>query len=56
MGLYRREIFNERNFLEDYHELMGRKHSKIFAEVDARLRAGGNPMIQFSFLFDVIGK
>jgi replication-associated recombination protein RarA len=56
MSLYRREIFNVRNFLEDYHELIGRQHSKIFAEVDARIRAGGNPMIQLSFLFDVIAK
>lgn len=56
MSLYRSEIFNVRNFLEDYHELIGRKHSKVFAEVDARIRAGGNPMIQMSFLFDVISK
>lgn len=56
MSLYRQEIFNVRNFLNDYHERIGRKHSKIFAEVDARLRAGGNPMIQMSFLFDVMAK
>lgn len=54
MSLYRKEVFNVRKFLEDFHELMDRKYSKIFAKVDARIRAGGNPMIQMSYLFDVL--
>lgn len=51
---WRGGAFNERHFLEKLHREMHYKHSRVFAEVDARLRSGANAVVQFSYLFDVI--
>ena len=54
LEVWRRENFNVRKFLEDLFVLLGYKHSKIFARVDANLRAGGSERLQMCYLFDVI--
>lgn len=49
--IWEKENFNVRSFLQDYFELVGFRHAKIFAKVDSRLRRGCNEMIQISYLF-----
>lgn len=52
--LWKQEYLDNRKFLEDYMELCGGKHSRLFAKIDSRLRRGCNPMIQMTALFDMI--
>jgi len=53
---YKKENIDVRKFLEKYFEFIGQHHSKIFAEVDARLRDGASTIIQMSYLFDSIAE
>jgi replication factor C small subunit len=53
--IWEKENFNVRSFLQDYFELVGFKHARVFAKVDSRLRRGCNEMIQISYLMSELG-
>lgn len=53
-GIWKKNRFDERRFLEQLFQELDFAHPKTFATVDARLREGCNPMIQLSYLFEMI--
>jgi len=51
---YKTHGINYSQLLESLYKEIGYKYSKTFAKVDARLKFGGNPFIQFIYLLEVL--